>query len=216
MPSGSASKASRVCFPFSTCCRLIPRKAPGSGDQGLEHTADVRSSCRTDGSLLPLMGERQESEGPIDSSEFEGFFARSERPVRFALSARFGFDVGREATAEALTYAWEHWDRVRVMENPVGYVYRVGTRFARRMASRPLHVDFPQPEVGLPEVEPKLASALSRLSQRQRTSVVLVHGLGWTYQETADLLGLSRSSVQKHVDRGVERLRRALGVDIEQ
>lgn len=42
--------------------------------------------------------------------------------------------------------------------------------------------------------------------------VVLVHGFQWTHQEVADLLDLSRSSVQNHVERGIESLRRAMGV----
>lgn len=157
----------------------------------------------------------QESEKHIGSSEFEEFFAESERPVRFALSARFGFDVGREATAEAFAYAWENWQRVSVMENPAGYVYRVGQRAAWRMTKRLNPVEFTRPQSDPPLVEPRLSSALSDLSGRQRTAVVLVHGLGWTQQETADLLGLSASTVQKHVERGVEKLRRVLGVEIE-
>lgn len=169
----------------------------------------------TNGSLLALVSERQEPEGRIDSTQFEDFFAQSERPLRFALSARFGLDVGREATAEALVYAWENWGRIAGMENPAGYVYRVGARLGRKMAGRPREVGFPVPETVLPSMEPGLGPALSGLSHRQRTSVVLVHGLGWTYQETADFLGLTRSSVQRHVDRGVEKLRRALGVDLE-
>jgi len=35
-------------------------------------------------------------------------------------------------TAEALAYAWENWDRLSSMKNPVGYLYRVGQSRARR------------------------------------------------------------------------------------
>lgn len=151
----------------------------------------------------------------IKLSGFEEFFAGSERPVRFALSARFGFEVGREAAAEALAYAWEHWDRISVMENPAGYVYRVGHRVGVRTARRVEPVDFSRPGSEPSSFEPKLASALSDLSGRQRTVVVLVHGLGWTHQETANFLGLSTSTIQKHLERGLEKLRRVLGVDVE-
>ncbi|HUF14259.1 MAG TPA: sigma-70 family RNA polymerase sigma factor [Acidimicrobiia bacterium] len=123
--------------------------------------------------------------------------------------------MGREATAEAFAYAWEHWDRVAGMDNPAGYTYRVGQRVGQRMAKRRDPVDFSRPDSDQPMIEPKLAPALSELSSRQRTAVVLVHGLGWTQLETAEFLGLSTSTVQKHVERGMERLRRALGVDIE-
>jgi len=33
---------------------------------------------------------------------------------------------GREVAQEALEYGWEHWERLRSMENPVGYLYKVG------------------------------------------------------------------------------------------
>ena len=161
------------------------------------------------------MSERQELDRRIEPSSFEELFSRSERPVRFALCARFGFEVGREAAAEAFAHAWEHWDRIGVMDNPAGYVYRVGQRIGGRMARRVEPVDFSRPASDHHLIEPKLSSALSELSNRQRTAVVLVHGLGWTHQETAHFLGLSTSTVQKHVERGLEKLRRVLGVEVE-
>ncbi len=159
------------------------------------------------------MGEWRESERQIDPLDFEEFFTQSEPPVRFALSARFGFEVGREAAAEALTYAWAHWTRIQLMENPAGYVYRVGERLGRRMSTRTDPVDFSRAVSDLPMVEPKLGPALLELSAKQRTAVVLVHGLGWTHRETADFLGMSTSSVQKHVTRGMVKLRRRLRVN---
>ena len=132
-----------------------------------------------------------------------------------ALVARFGFEAGREAAAEALTYAWEHWDRVGRMANPNGYTYRVGERLGRRLSRRRSDVLFERVEQSDHTFEPGLADALGSLSPRQRTCVVLVHGLGWTQRETGQLLSLSASSVQKHVERGLDRLRIALGVSIE-
>lgn len=154
-------------------------------------------------------------EGRIDSpGGFEEFFARAERPVRFALCARYGFEVGREATAEALAYAWEHWDRVKGMQNPAGYVYRVGQRLGRRMSQRGRPVEFVPADPGDHLFEPGLSVALSGLSVRQRTVVMMVHGLGWTHRETAEFLGLSASTVQKHVERALSHLRDVLGVDL--
>src|SRR6476660_7757349 len=51
---------------------------------------------------------------------FEAFVATHERRLRQALTASFGIDRGREAAADALAYAWEHWDRVAAMANPAG------------------------------------------------------------------------------------------------
>ena len=67
---------------------------------------------------------------------FESFVCATETRLREALSAALGTDAGREATAEALAYAWAHWDRVSAMENPAGYLYLLGRRRGRRMPGR--------------------------------------------------------------------------------
>ena len=40
----------------------------------------------------------------------------------------------------------------------------------------------------------------------------LIHSFGYTHAETSALLGISRTSVQNHVERGLSRLRREMGV----
>jgi hypothetical protein len=44
---------------------------------------------------------------------FEEFFARAERPIRYALCARFGFEIGREATAALARTAFGQLDFTR-------------------------------------------------------------------------------------------------------
>ena len=135
----------------------------------------------------------------------------NEPKLRRALVARYGAEIGREATAEALAYGWEHWGRVSAMDNPVGYLYRVGQSRSRRY--RPKRAVFaPLDDRSLPWVEPGLAPALKELPSRQREVVVLVYGFGYTHAEVAELLHLSRSTVQNHVERGLKKLRRRLEV----
>jgi RNA polymerase sigma factor (sigma-70 family) len=64
-------------------------------------------------------------------------------------------------------------------------------------------------------MEPGLPKALKGLSQNQRVTVFLVHAMGWTRRETADMLGISTNSVGSHLDRGLAKLRTALGVRID-
>ena len=66
-----------------------------------------------------------------------------------------------------------------------------------------------------PDVEPKLPEALQRLTRNQPIAVVLVHGLEWTEEEVAALIGRSRSTVQTHLERGLARLRQELEVTID-
>jgi DNA-directed RNA polymerase specialized sigma24 family protein len=140
-------------------------------------------------------------------------FAKDAEPrLRHALCSAFGQDRGREATSDALAFAWEHWERVQHLDNPVGYLWGVGRNKARRSRVRRLVFPEPPPEV-LPWIEPLLPRALSRLSERQRVAVMLICGLDYTYAEVADLLGVSKSTVQTQVERGMAKLRSAMGVE---
>ncbi len=143
---------------------------------------------------------------------FAGFVQDAEPKLRNALCAAFGPDIGREATADALAFAWEHWERILQVPTPTGYLWGVGRNRARRMMRR-RPVGFDPPEaIGVPWVEPGLPAALAGLTERQRVAVMLVHGMEWTLKEVADLLGIAKSSVQNHAERGLRRLRRQLGV----
>jgi RNA polymerase sigma-70 factor (ECF subfamily) len=142
--------------------------------------------------------------------EFSEFFADAEPRLRRALVAAYGVERGREAAAEALTYAWEHWPRVRRMRNPLGYLYRVGQSRSRPRKRRWLVDRAQSTEVW---VEPGLPAALRGLTERQRVAVVLVYGFGWTLREVAELTGLSISTIQNHLERGLTSVRAALEVD---
>jgi DNA-directed RNA polymerase specialized sigma24 family protein len=145
-----------------------------------------------------------------DRGDFEAFVRAVEPRLRRALIGCRGVDGAQEAVAEALAYAWEHWRDVHSMENPAGYLYRVGqSRSRRRMEPR-----LPAPDsMRIPDVEPALIPALLALPDRQRNAVWLVHACSWTYAEVAEALGISASAVGTHVGRALESLRRTLEVD---
>ena len=148
----------------------------------------------------------------VPADRFDGFVRSAEERLSFAFAAAYGPELGADATAEALAYAWEHWDRPRDMKNPIGYLFRVGQSKARRYRWRRSPIaPIPNTDSEL-WVEPRLLSALESLTRNQRTAVVLVDGFEWTQREVSDLLGISRSSVQKHYERGMGRLRAALEV----
>jgi DNA-directed RNA polymerase specialized sigma24 family protein len=145
--------------------------------------------------------------------EFTEFVREVEPRLRRALVALRGAEDGREATAEALTWAWEHWDDVQHMANPAGYLYRVGTSRSRQRRRALLEATDPTRPT---DFEPGLGPALAALSDRQRAVVVLVHGCGWSYHEVAEALGLTKSTVGTHVARAMTELRARLGVSQEE
>ena len=152
--------------------------------------------------------------GAVADAEFTEFVREVEPRLVYALAAVYGFEVGREATADALAHAWEHWSAVQAKDNPVGYLFRGGQSASRRYwRKKPLFP--PVPPNGMPEVEPGLPIALASLSPAQRTAVVLLEVLDWSEREAAEMLGLDRSTVRRHRDRGLAKLRAALGVKID-
>lgn len=140
----------------------------------------------------------------LDNKSFERFYEETEPRLRRALMAAYGSETGRDATAEALAWAWEHRDRLAGIDHPLRYLYRVGQSRTRRRKRRVLHA---RPEWTEPWVEPALARGLERLSEHQRVAVVLVHGYSWTLAEVADLLDVKPTTAQTHLERGLARLR---------
>ncbi len=145
-----------------------------------------------------------------EAQAFTDFVERVEPRLRVSLMARYGVERGREATAEALVYAWENWRSVGSMEYPVAYLFRVGRSRTRRRKPPAIqrvgyHTD---PHL----VEPGLGPALSSLSGKQQMAVVLVHAFGWTHAEAAEVMEIKEPTVKTHVQRGLAKLRQALEV----
>ena len=155
-------------------------------------------------------------DAPDAPDDFERFFADAEPRLRRALVARLGIERGREATAEALAWAYEHWSEVQDMTNAVGYLYRVGhsrTRPRKAVtADRLGAASAPEPQPA--SVDPQLWAVLWELSDNQRQAVVLVHAYGWTLREAADVMDCSISTVNTHLRRGLKRLREGLAVGV--
>jgi len=146
-------------------------------------------------------------------AEFAVFVADVEPRLRRALVETFGPVDGREATVDALSWAWEHWGRLLEVENRAGYLYRVGQSAVRRFGSQAAPESLSREiETRLPDMDPGLFPALERLSAQQRTVVLLVHAHGWSQAEAARTLGVNPSTVREHLERGMDRLRHEMEV----
>lgn len=144
----------------------------------------------------------------------EGAWPAADRGRRLqqVLVARFGWEAGLDAWQDAMAFAWEHRGELEAMENPTGYLYRVGQTSARRSRRWYRPVSLPVPDAArLPEIEPGLVAALAELSERQRVAVLLVHAHDWTHEDAATVLGIDVSTLRNHLRRGLAKLRRRLG-----
>ncbi|MDH3464072.1 MAG: hypothetical protein OEM32_10660 [Acidimicrobiia bacterium] len=95
----------------------------------------------------------------VEAETFVDFVNRVSPRLKVALVASVGIDRAPDAAAEALEHGWEHSDLVRAMDNPAGYLYRVGVNRARRWRRfRPVLPAVPNGE--MPWVEPGLPRAV--------------------------------------------------------
>lgn len=151
----------------------------------------------------------------MDEKSFAVMFEAVEPRLRRALVAWYGPLVGKEAAADALSWAWEHRHRLDGVGNIGGYLFRVGQSAAKREIEWRRPIESPKSaECGEREssYEPRLDAAMASLSGQQRAAVLMVHGYGYSLREAADVLGVSLGTLRTHLGRGLERLRHELEV----
>lgn len=143
----------------------------------------------------------------VDVRDFDAFFDQEYTPLLRLMFAMTGSVAEAEELAqEAMTRAFERWDRVSAMASPAGYAYRTAVNLnrsrlrqlrlrLRRVADveRAAHPD--------PEVVGSLVAALGALPRNQREAVLLVEWLGLDAREAGRILGISPSSVRSRVHR---------------
>jgi len=132
--------------------------------------------------------------------------------------------VAEEVVQEAFARACRDWWRVRRLDRPVAWVWRVAvnlsnSRFRRRQAERRAYgraAARTSPEHRDPDGADAVAvrRALGCLSPLQRQVVILRFYLDVPVGEIAELTGRSASAVTSMTHRALQRLRDELDVDV--
>lgn len=124
------------------------------------------------------------------SLSFDDWVRSSDPGLQRALVARYGVDVGPDLHAEALAYAWEHWDRLSTMTNPIGCSHS-------KLRSRSSAVDSASTTEGPMAAEPLIAAEaarrldlstkdLLRLIYERRIRYVMVDGIAHIPEDALD------------------------------
>jgi len=134
---------------------------------------------------------------------FERFFEQEQERLLRALSVITGSRREAEDLAqEAFVKVFERWDTVAAMDEPAGYLHRTAMNLFRNQYRR-AKVAFgravglgPQQDV-FKHIEDRdaAAQALGALTARQRAALVLTEALGYSGEETGQLLGIEASTV---------------------
>ena len=156
-------------------------------------------------------------EGPVrpGGEDFEGFYRANVDRIYRALAVTLrSDDLAREAVDEAMARAYARWSVVRHLENPSGWVFRVGLNWATSWWRKVRRERPPVDDVAHPYRSPDGAlaarDALAALPTAQRAVITCRILFDLTTSETAVALNLSEGTVKSRLSRGLTALRSAL------
>lgn len=150
------------------------------------------------------------------SASFEAFYRANRAGVGRALAITVRDpSLAAEAVDEAMARAYERWQHVEKLDNPVGWVYRVGLNWSRsllRRATRPAPIWLTANPVVLDDtgLDPAVDRALGELSVDQRAVVVCRLLIGYSEAQTAKALGIRPGTVKSRLSRATVRLQQRL------
>jgi RNA polymerase sigma factor (sigma-70 family) len=157
--------------------------------------------------MTELADVRSMRKAPDDASDeppaFESFFEEQKQRLLRILSVITGSRAEAEDLAqEAFTKVFERWDAVAGMEDPAGYLHRTAMnlfrnqyRRAKVALGRAMGLGPQQDVFKAVEDRDAAARALAALTARQRAALVLTEALGYSGEETGQLLGIKASTV---------------------
>jgi RNA polymerase sigma-70 factor (ECF subfamily) len=139
---------------------------------------------------------------------FEVFFESERVRLHRVLFAITGSRQEAEDIAqEAFLRVWERWDRVGVLDEPVGYLQRTAMNVfrdrRRRLVlglklglKRVLRPPTARDELEAVETRSVAADVLASLTPRQRAAIVLTEALDYSADEAGSILGIKGSTVR--------------------
>jgi len=152
--------------------------------------------------------------GPAGAEVFESIFAENYELVLRTMYLVTG-DRGEaeDLAQESFVKAYERWDRIRKMDNPSGYVYRmalnahrsrlrrIGLSTKRSVALRERNL------ISESDERDAIRRRLATLPDNQREIIVLIEWLGMTSKEAGQVLEVSPGAVRVRLTRAKQRLR---------
>jgi RNA polymerase sigma factor (sigma-70 family) len=138
------------------------------------------------------------------SGGFEAFFSDEHPRLLRALYLVTGNEQeAEELMQDAFVAVWERWDRVSVMDNPSGYLYRTAMnafrsrlRRAARAARRTVRAEPPVDLFAAADERDAVVRVLRTLTPRQRAALTLTEYLGYGSEEAGRILGVQAVTVR--------------------
>lgn len=161
---------------------------------------------------VPVVVPHSGVEPASTSASFEQFYRTNRTAVGRALAITLRDpELAADAVDEAMARAYERWTHVETLDNPVGWVYRVGLNWSRsflRRATRPTPswLIANESTVDPSGIDPAVDRALGELTVDQRAVVVCRLLIGYSEAQTAAALGIRPGTVKSRLNRATTRL----------
>jgi len=147
--------------------------------------------------------------------DFEEFYATNRSRLYTALCLVTGNrEEAEEITQDAFLRVFERWDRVAAMDDPDGYLFRVGMNLfrnryqrARLALRRAFHPSRTVDELADVETRDEVVRLLQRLTPRERAAVVLTAIVDLSAEEAGRLVGIEASTVRALATRARAHMR---------
>lgn len=141
---------------------------------------------------------------------FESFFEEHRSKVFGAMCLVTGNrQEAEEITQDAFLRLWERWERVAVLEDPTGFlfktamnVFRNRARRASIAARRSIGIADRGDDLAAVEDRDEVIRAMRPLTPHQRAALVLIGYLGYSSEEAAQVLGVRASTVRALATKG--------------
>jgi RNA polymerase sigma-70 factor (ECF subfamily) len=153
---------------------------------------------------------------PVELSFDEFFEAERGRLFGALIIVTGNRAEAEELLQDAFLKVWERWERVAVMDEPVGFLYRTAMNLHRKRIRRAAvalrkGIDLLPDIDELADVETRdeAVRLLGRLTPRERAAIVVTGYLGYSSEEAGGLLGIRAQTVRVLTSRARATLRAA-------
>ena len=152
-----------------------------------------------------------------EAASFEEFFELERDHLCDLLTLVIGDrSEAEEIAQDAFVAVWERWDRVRLMDNPAGYLHRTAINHFRKRYRRAKLFDRiaaslpPRTSSAPADSAVLLSEALLALTPLQRAALVLTELLGYSAEDAARALDVKVSAIGVLKYRGRTALRQEM------
>jgi RNA polymerase sigma factor (sigma-70 family) len=158
------------------------------------------------------------SDPTSDRDSFRDFFeAQGDRLYGALVVITRNPGEAEELAQDAFARVWERWDRVRAMDDSVGYLFRTAlNRYRSALRRRSVAARFrpardPRDEFEAADARSVLDGALSALTPRQRAALILTDLLGYSSEEAGEMLGVKAVTARVLASQAQAAMRKTIG-----